>query len=876
MNKLRQHINTEILPHVSKPSRYIGGELNSIVKPESEVDFRIALVFPDTYEIGMSHLGLPILYEILNRQKNIQAERVFSPWTDMEELMRQRSIPMFSHETTTPLGDFDVVGFSLQYELSYTNILTMLNLSGIPLLASERTEEHPLIIAGGPCAFNPEPLADFIDAFLIGDGEDAVLEMVEAIRSSPKNREKQLQRLAEIAGVYVPRFYETEELANGTIVLKGAGADVLIKKRALSDLSGAVYPTRAILPYPPAIHGRIKLEVLRGCTQGCRFCQAGMIYRPLRERSLETLGRLLEQSIDNTGHDEATLLSLSTCDYSAIYNLVKQSVDIGAERHVAVSFPSTRIDSFSTDLAAMVQSVKKTGLTFAPEAGTGRLRRIINKPLSTEDFLAKIEEVFARGWNLVKLYFMIGLPTETDEDVIAIADLVRQALERARGAARNREDSPRRGVNVNVAVSTFVPKSHTPFQWARQIGIEETEAKQRLLMKNTGGRGVNLKRHKARSSFLEGVFSRGDRRLGKVLLNAYKRGCRFDAWDDKFNFQAWFDSFAECDIDPNAYLRERNTDEVLPWDHISSLIEKRFFINEWRKALAGQITPDCRRAKCHLCGVVREDKCFCVNMKKTFRQGRKLDDTNIIIPERKPAKKSVQKIRMRFAKMGALRYISHLEMNTVLTRAFRRAKLPVAFTQGFSPHPKVSYSQPTSVGIESRAEFADIELHTAITPEELITKLNIVLPDGFSVLEADEIPLKTPHLASQIVQSVYRVEVSRLFGDETFTPTSIREECQTRIQELMAKTEAWIERVRENKRERINVRNFIEEIRIIASEDDTPILEMRLQDSNEGKGRAYEVLQALFNRPMEDLLELVVCKMDSLVLRDGRLVSPMG
>jgi len=410
MNNLRKHINTKILPRVSKPTRYISGELNSIVKNGSSIDFRIALAFPDTYEIGMSHLGLSILYEILNRQKGVQAERVFAPWIDMEAEMRRHNIPLFSHETTTPLGEFDVIGFSLQYELTYTNILNMLDLAGIPLLASERTDKHPIIIAGGPCAFNPEPLAEFIDTFLIGEGEDAVIEMVEALRATRSDaRLKKLEALSEIEGVYVPSFYETTTLADGTVVLKGAGDDVLIKKRVVADLDEAVFPTKNVVPFMPAVHDRIRLEVLRGCTQGCRFCQAGMIYRPVRERSLGKLKELLEQSIAQTGDDEAGLLSLSTCDYSAIHNLVKQSVDVATPHHVAISFPSTRIDSFDIDLAAMVQSVKKTGLTFAPEAGTERLRQVINKPISNEDFPNKVEDVFARGWNLIKLYFMLVL-----------------------------------------------------------------------------------------------------------------------------------------------------------------------------------------------------------------------------------------------------------------------------------------------------------------------------------------------------------------------------------------------------------------------------------------------------------------------------------
>ena len=863
MNNLRKYINTKILPRVSKPTRYINGELNSIVKDESCVNFRIALAFPDTYEIGMSHLGLAILYEILNRQEGVQAERVFAPWMDMEAEMRQHNIPLFSHETTTPLDKFDVIGFSLQYELTYTNILNMLDLAKIPLSASERTYEHPIIIAGGPCAFNPEPLSEFIDAFLIGEGEDAVIEMVEALRATKSDtRIKKLEALSEIEGVYVPSFYETTTLADGTVVLKGAGDDVLIKKRVVADLDKAIFPTKNVVPFMPAIHDRTKLEVLRGCTQGCRFCQAGMIYRPVRERSLRKLKELLEQSIAQTGDDEASLLSLSTCDYSTIYNLVKQSVDIAAPHHVAVSFPSTRVDSFNIDLAAMVQSVRKTGLTFALEAGTERLRQVINKPISNEDFLNKAEEVFARGWNLIKLYFMVGLPTETDEDIEAIGYLVKQAIARGRKYRKSRAPGSRSAgrVNINVAVSTFVPRPHTPFQWARQISIEEIEAKRALLKKYVRGRGINLSTHDAPSTFLEGIFARGDRRLCKVLLSAYKHGCRFDGWNDQINFQMWMDAFEEClpQIDPNSYLRERTLDEILPWDHVSPLVEKRFLIEEWNKSLTGEITPDCRRYRCSLCGVIRVDKNLCINMKKSVREGIKTDDKDIEIPERKPEPTPVQKIRIRLSKKGEARFISHRELNNTLTRAFRRAKVPVAFTQGFTPRPKISFSQPTAVGIESYAEFVDIELYTKIDSQGLMNQLNETLPENLRILESYEIPMKTPYPSNQIVQSVYRVSVPRVFmGD--------REECQAKIQKFMDSHEIWFERKKyDRKQQKINIRPLVEEIRIVDEEQEMIVLEMNLKDSNAGKGRPDEVLQLLFDVQGDELVELVVCKVDSL------------
>ena len=493
-------VHNELLPLVEKPSRYLGRELNTVHKDLSGVDVRIALVFPDLYDLGLSNLGILILYSILNKQPGVWAERAYAPAMDLEAELRVRGWPLFSLESKTPLCEFDALGFTLQYELGFTNILNMLELSNIPLLTEERDEQHPLILAGGPCAFNPEPLAPFVDGVLLGDGEDAVTDLVRVIRETRGlPRHQRLRALTEVEGMYVPSLYPTVVGPDGMILPDPAAGP--IRKRVLRDLNAAPFPTDYIVPFTPQVHDRVSLEVLRGCTQACRFCQAGMIYRPVRERSLETLGKLLTETIAKTGYEEIALSSLSTCDYSRVKGLVDQSVKLSQPQHVAVSLPSLRTDSFSVDLAEMLSSQRRTGLTFAPEAATDRMRRVIDKYISDEEVLRATGDVYARGWERVKLYFMIGLPTEADEDVLAIGRLAREVLKR--GKVFNKR------ARVNLGVSTFVPKPHTPFQWDEQISVEETLYKQRLLRDATRVFGMKFGKHDAEMSYLEGVFSRG-------------------------------------------------------------------------------------------------------------------------------------------------------------------------------------------------------------------------------------------------------------------------------------------------------------------------------------------------------------------------------
>jgi radical SAM family uncharacterized protein/radical SAM-linked protein len=856
-------LNTEdmdrLLSGVKKPSRYVGNEFNVSRKEWHDTALRIALVFPDLYEIGMSHHGLQILYSVINMQDDLLADRAYAPDKDLEEVLRCKEKKLFGVESRKPLVEFDMIGITLPYELCYTNILTILELSGIPLWSKERDDSHPLIIGGGSGSFNPEPVADFFDAILLGDGEEAIIEMSAVIKDSRRShwsRMKTLEKLTEVNGVYVPGFFKPSYSEEGGLLaieplLKGYEK---VKRRIIPDLETSHATEKPLVPLVRIIHDRLGIEVARGCTRGCRFCQAGMIYRPVRERSADRVVEIAEKGMAAGGFEELALLSLSTGDYSCLSPALGRLMDVFASQYVSVSMPSMRVGTLTPEIMNQIKRVRKTGFTLAPEAGTDRLRQVINKGITEEDLLATCRDAYELGWKLIKFYFMFGLPTETQEDIEAIGGLVHRAA----------STSTDRRLRINVSVATFVPKPHTPFQWEPQISIEEAFSRIDLLKHKLSRGNFKLKWHDPRQSFLEGVMSRGDRRLADVILKAWQLGARLDAWTEHYDLDIWLQAAEKCNMDLSHYLRRRNFAEILPWEHLETGVDNEFLQAELARSLTGGYTPDCRVHGCQKCGVCDfKELSPVVQCKQKNDSGddpgeewivKAADYLSLDIPETAatPVGKTSGEVlhkryRIQYAKQGDIKFLSHLELIQVFFQAFRRAGVNMRYSQGFNPVPKASFSPALPVGTESLAEFIDIDLVDPVGDEKrFLQNLNDQLPDGITANSVMEIPGKRKGPVEKYIVG-YHIHIGRELSDAEIAA----------LDEFMDNESFVIQKMSKGRERKIDVRKQVEKIE--ASSQGRMDIEL-LNEEGKAVARPVEILKSLLDLTDEESSHIAVLK----------------
>ena len=846
-------LDHSILQSVLKPARYTGGEWNAVRKDWDGVRCKFALALPDVYEVGMSNLGLAILYEILNRRMDTVAERVYAPWVDMEEKMREREIPLFSLESRRPIAEFDFLGFSLQYEMIYSNVLNMLDLAGIPLYARERSEEMTFVVGGGPCVYNVEPVADFFDFFVIGEGEEVVPEICDVFitwdtEGRPEGRKGFLKRLLSVEGIYVPSFYEPVYDAGGDFrELRPLHPEArpVIYKRVVRDMDAVISVEHPVVPYMDIVHNRIMMELFRGCSRGCRFCQAGIAYRPARERTEERLRRMANGLIETTGYDEMSLTSLSSADYSCLGRLVDDLMKDNEGDKISFSLPSLRIDSFSIDLAHKMQQVRKSGLTFAPEAGTQRLRDVINKGVTEENLIEACGAAFRHGWKQVKLYFMMGLPTETDEDIIGIARLAKKVVD------LYTEIRGRRGCKVTVSVSCFVPKPYTPFQWFGQLSMEEFQRRQRLLKEHITDRSITFHYHDARLSVIEGVFARGDRRLAAALYEAWKSGAKFDGWSDLFDDSRYFAAFEKCSIDWEYFSRRTRTiGEPLPWAHTSPGVLERFLKSEWQKALAASLTEDCRRTHCTGCGIcptLGVDVIDYAGMeeKRSSEQTKQFAQSVENDTAMPPAERKLFVYRGLITKGEELRYVSHLDYANLFVRACKRAELPMAYSEGFNPHMKVAFASALSLGAASDAEYVDFEMTEELAAPIVMERLSKHLPRGAQIVRLKILKGKHKALMADVDEARYRIVLAYTGALE-----AVRESVH-RYNE--ADTAVW-ERVTPKKSRTIETKAYIKTPVSFQMENGRLIFWMNLVVTPQGSVKPIEILSLMvrdFDLPVD-------------------------
>jgi radical SAM family uncharacterized protein/radical SAM-linked protein len=740
----------EILESVEKPGRYLGGEWNEVIKDSSRIKAKVALVFPDLYEVGMSYLGQKILYYLLNEHPKILAERVFAPWIDFEQKLRSKKIPLYSLENKIPLDQFDIVGFSLLYELNYSNVLTILDLGRIPFLSSERGLNYPLVIAGGPAAFNPEPVADIFDLFLIGDGEEAFLEIVDtflSIKTELKQKRTLLKELSQIKGVYVPSLYETY-LPGGShlLAVKPRGdAPASIQKRVLYPFHKAPYPEKIVVPNVKVIFDRVSVEVARGCSQKCRFCQASSVYFPQRVKNPSSVLDNILNSLKRTGYEDTSLASLSISDYPYLNQTIDALMEKLTQEKISLSLPSLRPKGLSADVAKNIIKVRKTGFTLVPEAGTDRLRRVINKKMEDDDIREASRNAFSQGWRLLKLYFMIGLPTEKDEDLEGIVRLVQEVL---KIGSKILNAAPK----INLSVSSFIPKPHTPFQWLRMEDESILREKYKFLKSQLKRySSVKMKRHPLKNSILEAVFSRGDRKLNRILSQAWKRGTRFDSWNDLFSFQTWEEVFEQERLDYHLYLSSIERSARLPWDHIGTGIKKSYLIKELDKALREEYTKSCLDDSCGTC----KGCLFPHLLEREFPEEIKISS----FPEKPLGKEAEAEVRYRvyYSKLRSARFISHKDLSNIIQRALRRAGIHVVYSEGFHPKMMISYPSALPLGMRGKQECFEFRSRFLFTKKTFVSRMNACLPSGIRALRLERREMNEPSLNKAIDAFVYSV-----------------------------------------------------------------------------------------------------------------------
>ena len=866
-NTIDKLLINSVLPYVEKPARYLGNEHNVIHKSLSEINLRFAIAFPEVYEIAMSSQAINILYHQLNCLEGVWAERVFAPWIDAEKKLREHRIPLHSLESFTPLNEFDIIGFTLQYELTYTNILNMLDLAGIPLLSEDRLEDAPIIIGGGPCSCNPEPIAPFFDAFYIGDAESGIADLCKIIIDSKKkclSRRVILKRLSTLRGIYIPSFYKADYDPKGHftgLTTVDSQYPSKIKTQIIPRITNNTYPDKPLVPLIGITHDRLAIEVMRGCSEGCRYCNAGMIYRPVRERSVDDIVSYTKKAFKETGFEEISFLSLSISDYSALKLLMKKELDLMSGEQINFSFPSMRLDSFNEEMAAFAGTVRKSGFTFAPEAGNDRLRKVINKNISDNDLLKATRITLENGWKTLKFYFMIGLPTETKEDVEAIADLIERVILETKKFGK---------IQLNISVSPHSPKSHTPFQWEKQDTKEEFLKKINLLKARTRKyKQVKLSWRDPEVSQIECILGRGDRRLADVIKTVWVKGARFDGWNEHFSYQGWMNAFIECGLDMKYYLKQFPLEAALPWDHIDKGVTKSFLKKERQKAYKEVQTEDCREGSCVVCGFQRKNgfkelsQCYMKTEKPSkqlsIQAGKSANpvDNSIQTLERDGQQRTVYHYRIHFTKNGYSKYLGHFDVVRAFERAFRRARIEVAHSQGFNPRPKLSFGPPLKLGYSSEAEFVDIQVFEK-SANHIKNNLNSHLPAGIQVQHIISVKSSIPSLMASINAMEYQINV-----DNQKFPGS-------KIEQVLSDSEIFVSRIVKGQLKTINIRPFIKSI-----EQNDHIMTVHTNIIEGRAARMDEIISQLYVDHSITPVSFPIHRKRQLITKNGFVFTPM-